>query len=134
MRGSPRGYRAESPERPVRVEMKRLGHVEEFHDIKPALAALIFGDEGLHARQFSGEFRLADAGGAARFDEQPLEALVSRREYGLGHAGIVKPERGLAQNRLESAASVIDSRFLSEILVVPAIHDFVFFIQAPEIP
>ena len=49
------------------VRFKRLGDLDEFNDIQPALAAFIFGDKGLRAIEPFGNIGLRELPGFPDF-------------------------------------------------------------------
>src|ERR1700726_3190396 len=61
------------------VRAEGAGDRDEFHDVEPALAALVFGDKGLRFFQATGEGVLGQPGGLARPDHQLAKSgLVGR--------------------------------------------------------
>jgi hypothetical protein len=64
-----------------RVRPKGPGDNDEFHDIKPALAAFVFGDKGLRFVQPTGEDVLGQPCGLARPDHKLAKGgLVGRMD------------------------------------------------------
>ena len=51
------------------IDAERLGDLEHFNEVKPALAMLVFRDERLRPAELEGELRLADAPHPTRLDE-----------------------------------------------------------------
>jgi hypothetical protein len=70
-----------SRHQPERVRPKGAGDNNEFHDIEPTLAALVFGDKGLRFLQAKGEGLLGQPCGLARPDHKLAKSgLVGRMD------------------------------------------------------
>ena len=66
---------------PDRIGADRFGNGQEFNNIKPAFAALIFGDEGLGLFQAPSEVGLRQAYRLARLDHQRAKGgLIGRMD------------------------------------------------------
>jgi hypothetical protein len=53
-----------------RIGVQGAGYPDEFHDVQPPLAALVFGDKGLRFFQAAGESVLGQTGGLAGTNHQ----------------------------------------------------------------
>jgi hypothetical protein len=77
---------------------RALRDLDEFDNIKPALAALVFGDEGLRTAQPFGNIYLGELPGFPNASEQLLQSLLPWGAERLGHENRLFDEVGSSNN------------------------------------
>jgi hypothetical protein len=77
------------------ADLERLSDIDEFDDTQAALAALIFGDEGLSSAETPGELALGHASVFALPEKQVAQLDLTRRTQSVAH-GRGQPELNVA--------------------------------------
>ncbi len=65
-----------SADDPSRTHSQYFGYFQQLHHIDPALAAFVFGDEGLGPAEFFGQLRLGQPGALSRCNKVLAQHLI----------------------------------------------------------